>query len=306
MRLYLGLVVGMAAAVSGCASFDSMPEPIFQADATVATVTKTYPFDGVVQAMAGQDADFRKVYRNRVAASYMLAVDARYFEFRRNLSRNVKGGNVAFDFALLGLTGGAAIWEKAATELAVAATAVAGARASLNRELYFERTLPALMSLMEAQRLDVRTSILRGLSQSEDQYTVQELFADLARYEAAASIDGAIQKASEIAGAQVLQSQLDFSKTIELCEAPDDVANERRSYFQQLETGRTSLAGRERYARAAVIAGVTDAQATEDPLLYERQQQAIADYLRGICVQATLDVFKQQVDPPAPPAVGGT
>ncbi len=303
MKIRMAFAAMCAVTASGCASFDAMPEPIFHAKTVVGHVTKAYPYDVVVLHMAGQDAGYRKVYRNRVAAAYQMAIDARYFAFRRNLSRNAKGGNVAADLILLGLTGSASIWEKAADELAAAATAVAGARASVNRELYFERTLPALMTIMEAQRLDARTKILRGLAQSEDEYTVQELFADLGIYEASASLDGAIQKASEIAGAEALQAQLDYSKAIELCEAPDDVADNRRNLLQQLESGRSSDAGRQRYARAAVIAGVAGAQATQDDTTYLQQQQAIADYLRGICTQATLDVFKQQIDSPAP--VGG-
>jgi len=306
MPLRRTLTAFAALMVAGCASFDGMPEPIFTADTAVANATRTYPLDAVVQTMAGQDGDFRKVYRNRVAAAYLMAIDARYFEFRRQLSRSMKGANLGFDFAVLALTGSAAIWENVAGDLAAAATGVAGARATLNRELYFERTMPALVSLMEAQRLEIRTSILRGLSQSEDEYTVQELFADLSRYEGAASIDGAIQRASEIAGQQAADARLDFSRTIELCEAPDDVADARRSYFIQLENGRTTAAGRQRYARAAVVAGVAGAVATEDAAVHDQQQQAIADYLRGICTQATFDLFKQQVDPPAPAPGGGS
>jgi hypothetical protein len=304
MRVKHGLAAFTLLGTAGCATFDGMPQPVFPADATVARITAAYPLDTVVQSMAGQDGDARKIYRNRVAAAYLMAIDARYFAFRRGLSRNMKGGSLGFDLVLLGLTGSAAIWEQAADELAAAATGIAGARASVNRELYFERALPALISLMEAQRLDIRTAILRGLRESEDEYTVQELFADLARYEGAASIDGAIQKASEIAGQQSAQAQINFSRAIELCEAPDEVADARRIYFQQLETGRSTDAGRQRYARAAVIAGVSGAQPSEDETVHLQQQQAVADYLRGICTQQTLDLFKQQVDPPAAGANG--
>lgn len=292
---HTALALGCAA-LAGCASFDGMPEPIFAAKATVDDVTQTFPFDGVVVAMAGKEAGPRKIYRNRVAASYLMAIDARYFEFRRRLSRNVKGGNLGFDIALLGLTGTAAMFEKAADELAAAATGVAGARASLNRELYFERTLPALIGLMDAQRLEVRTAILRGLKESEDRYTVQELFADLARYEAAASLDGAIQKVSQIAGVEAAKAELDFSDTIELCEAPDDVAEARMAYAKELHLGRTTPAGQARNARAAVVAGLAGAEPTNDASAYAAQQQAIADALLEICTAETLATFKQQVD----------
>lgn len=296
MPLRKGAALLAAVMLAACSSFDGSPEPVFDADTTVADVQAKYPFDTVVDYVSSQDGDNRKVYRNRVVASYLLAMDARYFAFRRNLSRNLKGGNIGFDLALLGLTGSAAIWDQAASELAAAATAVAGARSGINRELYFERTLPALIALMEAERLSVRAEILRGLTQSEDEYTVQEAFADLHRYEAAASIDGAIQKASEIAGAHSAQARYDYTKAVELCEATDELADQRRAFFTELENGRETAEGRERYARAAQVAGLAGAEATEDPAVAFQQQQAIADYLRGICAAPTLELYKSKVD----------
>lgn len=307
MRLKPSLMAAAVWMTAGCASFDAMPRPIFEADSAVSHATSTYRFDNVVATIAPLDLPARTVYRNRVAAAYMMAIDARYFEFRRGLSRNVKGGNVGFDLALLALTGGAAVWESAAADLAAAATGVAGARGTLNRELYFERALPALVSLMEAQRLQIRTSILRGLRQDESQYTVEELFADLARYEGSASIDAAIQRASEIAGQQAAEARLDFSRTIELCEAPDDVARARFDYVRELSTAAMSqtatVAARERFARAAVVAGAAGAQASDAADVREQQLQTIADYVLGICSAEGLDRFKAQVDPPAPAAL---
>jgi hypothetical protein len=293
---FMGLA--LIVALSGCASFDGMPEPIFKADATVAQVNARYAYDDVVDAIADKDdADDRKVYRNRVAAAYMMAIDARYFAFRRGLSRGMKGGNIGFDVALLSLTGSAAIWEKAADELAAIATGVAGARASFNRELYFERTLPALITIMEAKRLEARSTILRGLVQTEDEYTVQELFADLHMYEGAAGLDGAIQTASEIAAATKANAKYDYSRAVELCEAGADVVTARKAFMRELEDGRKTPAGRARYARAAASAGVKDAEATAAPDAVLAQQQAIADYLRGICAIDLLDKFKADVGP---------
>ncbi len=93
--------------------------------------------------MSPMTPDERTIERNRVVASYLMAADAKYDQFRGDLSRNVKGGNVAFDLATLGLTGLAlAPGRRLREDLAAGATVIGGARASLNRELYFEKTLP--------------------------------------------------------------------------------------------------------------------------------------------------------------------
>ena len=281
--------------LSGCASFDGMPEPVIQSKTAINAIEKNYQLDAVITAMASLEEGPRTNYRNRVVSAYLLALDARYFDFRRDLSRNIKGGNIGFDLALLGLTGSAAIWDSAAAELSAVATAIAGGKASLNRELYFERTLPALIALMEAQRLDVRSDILRGLTEIESEYTIEEAFGDLARYQAAASLDGAIQKASEVAAGEGSRAKYDYSKAVELCSPDPDVAEARRTLLRELNAGRQTSDGRLRYAKAAVAAGMVDARPTEDDEVAFLQSQKIGDFMRNICTMDGVEKYKNAI-----------
>ena len=199
MARHLCAFLAPALFLSACTSFSGAPDPVIstvQAQKMIAG----YSPEAVILALASLTSDAeRTTYRNRVVASYLMASDAKYEQFRRDISKNVKGGNVAFDLATLGMTGLASQWAKAADELAAGATALAGGRATVNRELYFEKTLPTLMSLMESRRLTVRSDILKGLSQPESIYTMQDAFSDLWRYQSSATIDGAIQRAAAAA-----------------------------------------------------------------------------------------------------------
>lgn len=133
-------------------------------------------------------------WRNAVVLVRMGAADARYHEFRMNLSREVRGANFGLESVVLGLSGlGTVSGEGTANALAAAVAALTGARAALNREVYFERTLPALIAGMEVSRLEIATRIIVGLGKPENDYPLEVALLDALAYERAASLDQAIQ-----------------------------------------------------------------------------------------------------------------
>lgn len=304
-RLFLVLC---ATALGGCASFSGAPRPVISTAQAQLLIANFNP-DSVVAHMAGLGEGERTSYRNRVVASYLMAADARYEEFRRSLSKSIKGGNLAFDAAGLGLTGLASAWRKAATDLAAGATALAGGRSSISRELYFEKTLPTLLSLMESERLSVRADILKGMAQSENDYSMHEAFADLWRYQAAASIDGAIQQAAEDAAEKAAektaQAKIDFGKAVKLCRPPADLAERRQKLQFALEAQADAalaanaadgaVAARTRIQKAAAAAGFTDAALTTDSDSTDAQLGQIADYLLTVCSAETLNAFEAKI-----------
>jgi hypothetical protein len=298
-------IVASAACLSACASFDGAPKPVItvaQADQMVAL----YPPDTVIGQLATYQTDGeRTTYRNRVVSSYLMAADAKYDEFRRDISKSIKGGNVAFDLATLGLTGVASVWAKAADELAAAATVMAGSRASLNKELYFERTLPILLSLMDSSRLKVRSDILKGLSEPESTYTMQDAFSDIWRYQAAASIDGAIQQAAGAAADEAKQVKLDYSKAVALCEVSAELGKGRKDIMRGIEKEKNqaatatdaaaAAAHRATIQKVAIAAGMTDAKVAADKDATEAQVNSISDYVLTICSPETLATFRGAV-----------
>lgn len=227
----------MAVAASGCASFEGMPKPVLT-DTTVDAMIAKFRPDEVVAKMDGfaaEDMKSRNTYRDRVVMAYLTAIDARYDNFRRELSSTGKGGHVAADTATLVLTGIASISTGGAQELAAAATVVGGARSSFDKEVLADKTLPLLVSLMDSQRLTVRADIMRGLSQDEGAYTIQEAFSDLMRYQSAGSIDAAVQAAAASAAQRAEAVQYDYGKAIELCTTDAPTAQARTKLMNELQ-----------------------------------------------------------------------
>ncbi|MFA5964718.1 MAG: hypothetical protein WC804_11930 [Sphingomonas sp.] len=223
--------------LSGCATFDGRATQVItvkQADMLIAG----YRPDLTIEALGHidpTDTAGRNTYRNRVIAAYLTTIDAHYGQFVREISRSGKGVHLGVDTSLLLLTGAGAIFHKAASGLSAGATAVAGVRGSFDRELLADKTLPILVSLMDSRRLAVRAEIVRGQSKPEGVYTLEDAYADLMRYEAAGTIDGALSDAATGAGAQARENQYDFSKAKDLCVVSAAVDAKRRALMLSLE-----------------------------------------------------------------------
>lgn len=298
MRMRFCVLFAPTILLSACTSFDGQPKPVISPLKATALIEGQDPSQ-VVAHMSRLGADDRTLYRNRVVAGYLLAMDAQYYQFRRDLSRNVKGGNIGFDLATIGTTGVASLWAKGSKELAAIALALAGGRSSVNRELYFEKTLPALLSLMESKMLTVRSDILKGLSQPEDRYSIEEAFTDLWRYQSAASIDGAIQQAAAAAAAEAKAADVDYSKAVTFCRASNELADRRRTIQLALEAHERaaqddttkSAEARKRIQAAAIAAGMSDAKPATNAEEAQVQISYVAEHLLTICSDATLASF---------------
>jgi hypothetical protein len=295
MRLYCLTAVTASTLLAGCASFDGMQEPVIKADVAASLVTKSYGLETTLTRI--QTERDKAAYRNRVMSIWLMAIDARYDTFRRDLSRGRKGSAVGLDILTLGLTATASVVGDAAEEFSAAATGVGGARASVDRELYFEKTLPVLITYMDAERLRERARMLQGMGRTIEEYSLEQGFADLWRYQSAGSLDRAIGKAAHEAGDDVAQAEYDYSLAVELC-LPEDEASERRQALGarlladlNAADATAKAAARANLLKAARLGAIQ--QADEGDI--DKQQSAALSYLLGLCSPAELDGFETQV-----------
>lgn len=294
--------MAMAALVAGCAPMDGMPKPVISTKDALGVVQQ-YRLDSVYAATHNGDGSLKDValrtdYRDRLVAAYLMAADARYFDFRRSLSSDMKTTNIGYDFTILSLTGTASVWQSASRYLSAAATGIAGGRAAVNRELYYEKTLPALVAAMEAQRLQVRSEILGKLNQNEDHYPVEAALADLDRYQGAASLDGAIQQVTQYAAvaAAAGSATVDFTRAVTLCKADDSVSHLRGTLARGL-LDRTTGMPVDSTAFVNVLKAIGDAnpQPPADAKAAYADWQRINDHLRGICTAADWAAFSTKM-----------
>lgn len=191
------------ALLAGCASLNAYPDRSGDV-ATELQQLDQYFAATVLQTYAGKPDDAtKKAYRDEVVTGRVRAIDLHFGTFQQAVFREGVGTNIATDLIILGLGGATATVGGAGLKAALGATSagVAGARTSIDKNLYFEKTMPALLAQMIALRKTVLVKIQEGLDRNVALYPLSQALIDLEDYYNAGTIPGAIAAVTEQAGA---------------------------------------------------------------------------------------------------------
>ena len=227
-RLRKYLLLASLTSLVACASFDAHPQPVL----AIADVTNSNGInvqDALTAFHSVSDSArqglSRRGYRDMIIGTYLMAADLRFNEFRRHLSRQSRGSNFGLDLGILGTAGAASIVnsERSANILAAIAAGLTGTRAAINRDVFFDRTLPALFAAMDGARTEIRTSIMVNMRRSADEYPLSVAFADLANYENAGSLDSAIERITGDAVDRADEAQAEYAEAVESYTGPPEV-----------------------------------------------------------------------------------
>lgn len=201
--LALSLCLGVLAA--GCASIEGFPERVEDPDTTLAEIRKAYflPDANVMDIYnAKTGAAEKQDYRNEVIANHMRAIDIRFGQFVADMNAQGNISNLSLDFigVTSGAVGAAVTGATASRILSALSTVVAGERTSIDKNLYFEKTLPALFAIMEAERAKIRLNLLRASALPVSDLSLTEALSLLEQYYYAGTLPGAIAKLTSVAG----------------------------------------------------------------------------------------------------------
>lgn len=203
LLLLLGMlgVLGLLATLGGCASFEGAPTRPEQS-AGLQKADAAY-HDALSQYYAAGGAAQKQAVRNLFIESRVGLVDHHYASFRASLYAQRVGSAVGVDLATLGLNiaGVLTPGESAKTAMNALSGGLIGGKASVDKNVYFDRTLPALLSQMEAQRNTVRLRMLAGMDEPTSRYPMMQAAADLQEYYAAGTLAGAVSGITQQAAA---------------------------------------------------------------------------------------------------------
>jgi len=200
-----GIVIGFClvpALLGGCSTLRAYPDR----SGDVATELKAldeYHAATVLKTYSEKPDAAKKAYRDEVVTGRIRAIDLHFGEFQQAVFREGVSTNLAADMILLGLGAATATTGGAALKAALGATSagVAGAKASIDKNVYFEKTMPALLGQMLASRKTALVKIQEGLSKDVNLYPLNQALIDLEDYYNAGTIPGAIVAIVEQAGA---------------------------------------------------------------------------------------------------------
>lgn len=188
-----------------CRSFTGYPHQMqdsLKADtADTAYLTSCFTGAQVQKCQAMTDAAAARTCRNELVDCQIRSIDFEFIDFERSLNKETNGMSFASDVAVGSLSAAATILTGTTQKiLSALAGVVGGAKSSIDKNVYYTKTLPALMLTMEASRATKLTTIRNGEKLSVTDYTLDAALSDVDAYFSAGSIPGAISEISATQG----------------------------------------------------------------------------------------------------------
>lgn len=184
-------------ALGGCASFTGYPTRAISPADQWKEIDK-YLKPEIIAEYDKKTGEEKKRMRNEIINARILAIDIRFAEFLEELRKEGIGYGTATDWTVIALSSAAGLVGTKA--LSVTAAGLTGAKASFDKNAYFEKTMPALIAQMVAHRKEVLRDIQKGLAFSLDEYPLNRALIDLEGYYNAGTIPGALTEIAKTAG----------------------------------------------------------------------------------------------------------
>src|SRR6476660_7093461 len=172
MKAFRSVLLFMAAVcLPGCASLRLQPDRPVAVNREVASLVAFFDASkyDAWEAMPEETVPQRRAKdarRNEIVNKQILAVDLQFDDFAQSFSKGSGQFNVGADTAIAALGGAGSVVTVAQTGkiLAALSTLVSGTRTSVDKNLFFEKTAPVLLSKMEALRKQAMVPIREGLN----------------------------------------------------------------------------------------------------------------------------------------------
>lgn len=213
----LVLAVAGALTLSACASMGGYPKPVSDPNADITAVQPYFAADVLQKYHSASDADrggmTARIYRDAVVNGRVLGCRVRFEQFERSLW--VEGGtaNLVSDGIVITANAvGAAVTDTTAkTALAALSGGVVGLKGSIDKNLFYDKALPALVAQMKAGRDKALVPIRDGLTHDTPDYPLERGLHDVDDYCAAGSLPAAIAGVTESAGATSAEAKVELA-----------------------------------------------------------------------------------------------
>jgi len=188
------IAVVVLSLLMGCSSmrYGGAPEPSFDLDRDLEQLAEQFkPADSIKEFYKNPTKDSRDDF----ITGRITMMNIRYIQFIRQVTADRQLLDSAADMLTLGLSIGGASFGTAATKtiLAAVAAGIGGSKQIVDKNYYFDKTLPALVGQMNAERKNALIPILQGMKNELTEYPFGQAVTDLYNYYHAGTFAGAIQ-----------------------------------------------------------------------------------------------------------------
>jgi hypothetical protein len=215
LERFISLLISALAAsfLTSCASVQGFPSDPSDSSTVLLSLQKYFTSDIEDQYYDAPNDEVRRRLRDRIVLGQMRGYDIQFANFQREIYGNSNLVSTGGDIVVLATNAVATVTGGEVTKAALAAGSafMVGTQGAISKDLFYQRTIPALLAQMEANRTDAKTTIVLGLKQSVADYSLAQAYVDLEALRNAAGIPSAIsnvtQAASEAAQSATKQLQ---------------------------------------------------------------------------------------------------
>jgi hypothetical protein len=199
----LVLVLLLALAGTACSTLRGTPERYQSTESIVASIDLTA--DDVATLVVAEN----QTERNRLQNKAVAVIDLRFHDFVRALAADRADGSATVAGTTLGASTAGAFVDsvKAKTNYALFAAGVVGAFGIVDKNYYYEKTVPALVAGMRAARAKVLLRMRQGQIEELGNYNGVAALQDLEDYYAAGTLLAAIAEVTASAEGEAAQAQ---------------------------------------------------------------------------------------------------
>lgn len=194
----------LALITTGCQSLKAYPDRTVTEQSELEYLKHYFTDDVIKKYNEIKDDNDKRTYRNEVVNSRLRAVDLQFEIFQKAINFEHNLAQIGTDWTVLALSGAGAVAGGASTKAILAAISggLTGAKLSVDKTLYYEKTMPALIAQMEAMRATQLVNIQIGLQQGITQYPLSRALFDVDTYYKVGTLPGAIIGINNSAGAK--------------------------------------------------------------------------------------------------------
>ena len=206
--LIMMLIIGPIL-LNGCATISGYPDRSYDLKAELAALDQYHLPDIINIYNAKTQEKDKKDYRDEVVNARLRAIDLHFGIFEQEVARENIIGNVAVDWAVLALGGATALSPSSTAKSIMGGISggLTGAKGSVDKNVFYNKTMPVLLAEMEALRKEVLVRIREGLMKSTSDYPLTQALIDLDDYYKAGTIPGALIGIAATAGQTIKEKE---------------------------------------------------------------------------------------------------
>jgi hypothetical protein len=200
LKQYLCLIT--LTGLFGCSSISGIPDRSVDAEVELTTLLPYFAANVISVYEAKSTKALKRAYRNDVVSARVRAIDIQYSEFKQDISAENKRMSIGADTAVLFLGGFGAVSTVTSSQAIISATSamITGVKTSIDKNAYYDSTLNALITQMDANRREALVAIYRGVENDVEDYSLLRALIDTESYFQAGTIIGAVSEINKNAG----------------------------------------------------------------------------------------------------------